>query len=170
MNVALTSLAAAASALTVQVPLPEHAPDHPANVQPPGAGVGLSVTLVPVSKDAEQADGQAIPAGLLRTVPLPERLTLMVPFPTETCGWGPGGCGPGGLCGDWEFPTVVIDGAAGGVSMGRIWMVTGVGDGSADAATVSDKLLPLAGRLKVIVENVCPSTWPSAILVRRLRE
>ncbi len=51
-------------------PVPEHAPDHPANSEPL-AGVAVSVTLVPSVKLAEQVLPQSMPAGLLVTEPEP---------------------------------------------------------------------------------------------------
>ena len=45
LNVAVTDLFA--SIVTVHVAVPEHAPDHPANVEP-AAGVAVSVAVVPL--------------------------------------------------------------------------------------------------------------------------
>jgi len=56
--------------LTVQVPVPEHAPLQPLNVDPV-AGVAVRVTLVPLVNEATQVVPQAMPAGALVTVPLP---------------------------------------------------------------------------------------------------
>jgi phage tail protein X len=73
LNFAVTALAA----LTVklQVPVPEHAPPHPPNIElTPGEAV--SVTCVPWSKLAEHVVGQLMPAGLLVTVPGPETVTV----------------------------------------------------------------------------------------------
>src|SRR5437879_10933710 len=57
--------------LTVQAPVPVHPPP----VQPVNAefacGVAVSVTAVPIGKLAEQVPPQAMPAGLLVTVPSP---------------------------------------------------------------------------------------------------
>lgn len=64
--------------LSVQVPFPEQAPDHPEK-ELPDPEVAVSVTDVPLEKDALQVCGQLIPAGLLVTVP--------VPF-TTTVNWG----------------------------------------------------------------------------------
>jgi hypothetical protein len=61
---------AAADIVTAQVPVPEHAPDHPANVEPELAAA-LRVTAVPLEKLALQVVPQLIPAGLLVTVPAP---------------------------------------------------------------------------------------------------
>jgi hypothetical protein len=61
----------AALIVTVQV-VPETAshPLHPAKTDAI-AGVGVSVTIVPLSYWAEQAEPQSIPAGVDVTVPLP---------------------------------------------------------------------------------------------------
>jgi hypothetical protein len=56
--------------VTLHAPVPVHAPLQPANVEP-AAAVGVSVTIVPVGKLAEQVVGQLIPEGELDTVPLP---------------------------------------------------------------------------------------------------
>ena len=60
--------------MTEQLPVPLQAPPQPENVAPE-FGVSVSVTAVPAGKLALQAPGQAIPAGLLVTVPLPVTLT-----------------------------------------------------------------------------------------------
>ncbi|HET7229072.1 MAG TPA: hypothetical protein VFJ16_03685 [Longimicrobium sp.] len=64
--------------VTWQVPVPVQAPDHPANVLPPLAAVGVNVTSVPALNDAAQVPlalpplmVQLIPPGLDVTVPLP---------------------------------------------------------------------------------------------------
>lgn len=56
--------------VTVQEPVPEHAPDQPEKVLPE-AGVAESVTTVPLSKFAVQVWPQLMPAGELVTVPVP---------------------------------------------------------------------------------------------------
>jgi hypothetical protein len=56
--------------LTVQAPVPEHAPFQPVNVDPV-AGVAVRVTLVPLVKEATQVAPQEMPAGALVMVPLP---------------------------------------------------------------------------------------------------
>jgi hypothetical protein len=56
--------------VTLQVPVPLHAPLQPVNVEF-AAGVAVRVTIVPVGKLAEQVVGQLIPEGELDTVPLP---------------------------------------------------------------------------------------------------
>jgi hypothetical protein len=57
--------------VTVQVrALPEHAPVHPANVEP-GDADAVSVTTVPDANVARQVVPQAIPDGLDATVPAP---------------------------------------------------------------------------------------------------
>ena len=55
--------------VTVQLPVPEQAPDHPANVEPV-FGVAVSVTVVPAPK-LRQPDPHEVPAGEEATVPLP---------------------------------------------------------------------------------------------------
>ena len=68
LNVAVTLRAC--DMLAVQLPAREHAPDQPVNVEP-GAGLAMSVTLVPETKVALQVLPQSMPAGPLVTVPLP---------------------------------------------------------------------------------------------------
>jgi hypothetical protein len=63
--------------VTLQAPVPLHAPDQPPNVEAyPGASV--SVTTVPAENVAWHVVPQLIPAGLLLTepVPLPEFCTV----------------------------------------------------------------------------------------------
>jgi hypothetical protein len=69
----------AAVMLTAQLPVPEHAPVQPANVEPLLAAA-VSVTTAPGLKLALQVLPHEIPAGLLLTVPLPvpALLTLSV--------------------------------------------------------------------------------------------
>lgn len=67
-NVAVTDFAA--SIVTEQVPVPVHAPDQPVN-EKPLFGVATNVTAVPLTKKAEQAPGQLMPAGDEVTVPVP---------------------------------------------------------------------------------------------------
>ena len=55
--------------VTVHVPVPLQAPDHPAK-KAPLAGVAVSLTLVPELNDAVHVGEQLIPAGLLVTVPV----------------------------------------------------------------------------------------------------
>ena len=55
--------------LTLHWPVPEHAPLHPANVDPV-AGVAVNVTTVPAGK-AAQFVPQLVPEILDETVPLP---------------------------------------------------------------------------------------------------
>ena len=69
MNVALTD--ASELSITLHAPVPLHAPDQPAKVEP-APGAELSVTVVPLAKLAPQVDPQLMPAGLLVTVPAPE--------------------------------------------------------------------------------------------------
>lgn len=79
-NVAVTELVAALK-VTVQPPLPVHAPDHPENLLGTAA-VSLSVTAVFGGNVALQAVVepvvQLMPAGVLVTVPvpLPDRVTV----------------------------------------------------------------------------------------------
>ena len=56
--------------VTLQVPVPAHAPDQPANVELL-FGAAVSVTMVPLVKLALHVAPQLIPAGLLVTVPAP---------------------------------------------------------------------------------------------------
>jgi hypothetical protein len=55
--------------ITLQVPVPEHAPDQPENLYPLLAWA-VKITDTPELKLAEQADLQIIPEGLIVTVPL----------------------------------------------------------------------------------------------------
>src|SRR5258706_6374632 len=57
--------------VTRQLPLPLHAPSQPANVEPPVA-VAVSTTPVPAEYISVQSPGQAIPAGVLPTTPVPD--------------------------------------------------------------------------------------------------
>jgi len=69
LKVAVTDLAA--SMVTWQVlAVPEHAPVHPANMEP-AEGEAVRVTTVPLTKFAEQVLPQLMPAGLDVTVPPP---------------------------------------------------------------------------------------------------
>jgi hypothetical protein len=61
--------------VTEHVPVPVHAPAHPAKVNP-GSLVAVSVSGVPASKDAAQLPPQSMPAGLDVTVPPPVRVTI----------------------------------------------------------------------------------------------
>jgi hypothetical protein len=56
--------------VTMQLPVPVHAPPHPVNVDDP-LGTTLRVTAVPVSNDAEHVAPQAMPDGVEVTVPPP---------------------------------------------------------------------------------------------------
>jgi hypothetical protein len=79
--VKLADTPSAACIVTMQVPVPLHAPPHPAKVEPP-AGAAVNITCVPDWKLALQMDPQLIPDGSLVTVlePVPvdatERLKL----------------------------------------------------------------------------------------------
>ena len=68
MNVAVTFCAA--PMVTVQLPVPVHAPLQPVNVEPV-AGAAVRVTLVPELKLALHVAPQLMPAGDEVTVPLP---------------------------------------------------------------------------------------------------
>lgn len=74
-NVAVTLLPAVI--VTVQVLVPEQAPDQPEKLSP-ADGVAVSVTIVPYENVVEQVPGQEMPAGELVTVPLPLTLTESV--------------------------------------------------------------------------------------------
>ncbi len=67
--------------VTVHLPVPEHAPDHPAKADPE-AGEAVSVTLVFWSNVALHVEPQLIPVGELITVPTPvpasDTLNLLV--------------------------------------------------------------------------------------------
>jgi hypothetical protein len=73
VNMAVTD--SAALTVTTQLPVPLQAPLHPAKLQP-AAGVSVSITVVPLSNVVEQVPGQAIPEGLLVTLPLPVIVTF----------------------------------------------------------------------------------------------
>ena len=68
LKVAVTFAAAVID--TVQVPVPEQAPDQPAKVEP-DAAVAVRVTLVPEANNAEHVAPQPMPAGVDVTVPVP---------------------------------------------------------------------------------------------------
>ena len=68
LNVAVTARAAVID--TVQAPVPVHAPDQPANVEPEAAA-GVSVTDAPLVKLALHVEPQLMPAGDEVTVPVP---------------------------------------------------------------------------------------------------
>jgi hypothetical protein len=67
-NVAVTLLAVLIS--TVQLPVPEHAPDHPANVLP-ALGAAVSDTTAPALNADAHVPGQLIEPGADVTAPLP---------------------------------------------------------------------------------------------------
>ena len=71
--------------VTVQLPVPEHAPPQPENVYPE-LGMTMSTIVVPLFKVAEQVVPQEIAEGLLVTVPFAEvtdRLyVVLVPPPS----------------------------------------------------------------------------------------
>jgi len=59
-----------AASVTLQLPVPVHAPDQPANAEVE-LGAADSVTAVPLAKLAVHVDPQLMPAGLLVIVPPP---------------------------------------------------------------------------------------------------
>ena len=59
-----------ASIRTSQAPVPEHAFDHPAKVEP-DAGVAVRVTVAPFATVAVHVEPQSMPEGAEVTVPLP---------------------------------------------------------------------------------------------------
>src|SRR5437660_122327 len=62
--------------VTVQGPVPVHPPPlHPVKLEPPVV-LPLSVTEVPLGKEAVHTDPQVMPPGLLFTVPLPSATPL----------------------------------------------------------------------------------------------
>ena len=70
MAVKVAVTAALPVKVTLQVPVPVHAPDHPANVELL-FGAAVSVTMVPLLKLALHVAPQSMPAGLLVTFPAP---------------------------------------------------------------------------------------------------
>ena len=72
-NVAVTERAALI--VSVQPPVPEHAPDQPANLEP-AAGVALRLTTVPSSRSAAQVEPQSIGPPVTAPEPEPERETV----------------------------------------------------------------------------------------------
>jgi hypothetical protein len=71
----------------VQVPVPAHAPDHPAKVEPV-LGVAVNVTAVPGAK-LRQPGPHAVPAGEELTVPLPVVVMVSAALTVrDTCGHG----------------------------------------------------------------------------------
>jgi len=75
-NVAVTEVAA--FNVTLQVPEPEQPPPLQPEKVEPAAGVAVKVTAVPLANGAEHVAPQAMPAGLLVTVPAPALLTVSV--------------------------------------------------------------------------------------------
>jgi hypothetical protein len=73
---AVTALAP--SMVTVQAPVPVHAPLHPANVEVSLPGEAVSDTTVPLAYDALQVEPQLIPAGVDVTVPEPDPVFVTV--------------------------------------------------------------------------------------------
>src|SRR5439155_8874885 len=62
---------AAALIVTMQVPVPEQPPPLQPEKVDPAVGVAVKVTAVPLANGAEHAAPQAMPVGLLVTVPAP---------------------------------------------------------------------------------------------------
>ena len=85
LNVAVTLLFAVIE--TGQEPVPEQAPDQPANIEPE-TGLAVRVTEVPWANEAEQVPPQLIPEGLEVTVPEPvpdlETERVLGDCPTDT--------------------------------------------------------------------------------------
>jgi len=75
LNSAVTAVSA--SIVNEHVPVPEHGPLQPANVDP-AAGVAVSVTAVPAATVSEHAPGQVIPEPLTVPDPLPASVTVSV--------------------------------------------------------------------------------------------
>jgi hypothetical protein len=90
----------AALIVTVQPPVPLHAPLQPANVEPEAA-LAVSVTRVPVAYGLVHVAPHEIPAGELVTVPVPEPF-----FETDRTGDGAEGGGGGGGEGEPTAPVV----------------------------------------------------------------
>ena len=63
--------------VTVHAPVPEQAPPQPVKVEPVEAA-GVRVTMVLKGYDSEQSEPQAMPAGVLVTVPVPVPLRVTV--------------------------------------------------------------------------------------------
>jgi hypothetical protein len=75
----------AAFIVSVHVPVPVHAPLHPAKTDP-ASGVAVSVTAVPLSNVAPHVGAQAIPIGLLAADPPPIPAIVTVKDSPPTCG------------------------------------------------------------------------------------
>ena len=63
--------------VTVQVPVPLHAPLHPWNIELP-VGVAANITCAPQEKLPLQFAVQLMPAGLLVTIPVPLVILFIV--------------------------------------------------------------------------------------------
>jgi hypothetical protein len=144
-KVAVTELAA--FIVTVHAPVPVHAPLQPVNVAP-AAGVAVSVTAVPLLKDAEQVVPQLMPAGALVTVPgpAPARLTVSAK--------------------DWRAKLAVTDVAAFIVTVQvpvpeQPPPVQPVNVAPAEGVAVSVTALPLLN----VAEHVAPQLMPAGALV-----
>jgi hypothetical protein len=66
----LAATVAAALMMTLQAPVPVHAPLQPVKVEPV-PGVAVNTTIVPVVNEAAHVAPQAMPAGALVTAPVP---------------------------------------------------------------------------------------------------
>ena len=75
MDVKVAVTEALADSVTEQEPVPEQAPLHPENVEPE-SGVAVSAALVPCANGALHVAPQLIPAGTLKTVPVPVPVLL----------------------------------------------------------------------------------------------
>jgi hypothetical protein len=79
LNVAPTTVAA--DTVTLQTPVPPHAPVQPVNVEPV-AGVAVRVTGVPLATGSEQSVPQPIPGPVTVPVPVPPFTTVSVEVAT----------------------------------------------------------------------------------------
>ena len=139
--------------ITWQLPVPVQAPDQPAKAEP-GLGVAVRVTIAPLLSSASQAPGQAIPAGLLVTEPLPvpERVDFQL-LP------GPGGAEgvEGALFGE-RRAQFGRDHDARAVAAGHVDLAVcrrrGFVDGDPDRAAVDDRVFELAAEEAFGVELV----------------
>lgn len=91
VNVAVTLFAV--SIVTVQLPVPVHAPDHPVKREP-WPGDAERVTVAAARYISEQSEPQEMPAGEEFTEPDPVPFMLTVSEFVEGSGRGCGGTGP----------------------------------------------------------------------------
>jgi hypothetical protein len=61
--------------VTLQAPVLEQTPPHPANVDP-AVGVAARGTIVPARKECEQVPGQLMPVPVTRPLPVPASETV----------------------------------------------------------------------------------------------